>query len=355
MSALTNAATFQLHDLEDGDVRDDPHWQALLGDDPVKAFLAEMWRKHLPGLHDQRDHGRRHRGHAVPSVPDVPDVPVHATEPKPPSPAMPPSPRRAPKPKPAAPAHEHVPQASVSHQPGRVRGRDITAEVDYKSLPSILNLKTGENEALKAVLRHQGFDGKPQVVTAAEFDAAVKRRDVRQTWRGIRKPMAGHDPEVLAETYRTGELRAGTGINGDGTYVAANRADAEYYGTAILRIGLRKDAKVISADDLDREMDAFFAQFDSKGEELQEMDENLLKDLARAKSPRARANLRRTYRGLVYGLDPDRRLAVQRDPGTFAALRGYDAIEIPKVRSPDKHHELIILNRTATIVQEAQP
>lgn len=236
---------------------------------------------------------------------------------------------------------------------GRKSGRDISGDVDYKSLPPSYNPKTDENDALKSVIHQQGFDGRPQVVTADDFDSAVERGEVRETWRGIGTTYRGTPPADMAEQYRTGDFYVGLGINGDGSYVAMSRKDAEYYGAEVLRIGLRKDARVISADDLDAEMDAYFAKFRRKSAALRELDEKLVRDLARARTPRARANIRRQYRADVYGLDADRSLALQRNPGVFAALRGYDAVEISKERSPDKHHEMIILNRTATIVQEA--
>jgi len=236
----------------------------------------------------------------------------------------------------------------------RATGRDISASVDYKGLPAAYNPKTSENDALKGIIGQQGFDGKPRVVTGSEFDAALQRGDVRETWRGLSQPVGSTTAADMAEQYRTGGFHIGLGINGDGTYVAMSKADGQYYGSTLLRIGLHKDAKVISADDLDAEMDAYFAaKAGRKSAELRALDEKLLKDLAGAKTARARANIRRKYRDNVFGLDPDRSIALQRDPGVFAALRGYDAIEIPQERSPDKHHEMIILNRTATIVQEA--
>lgn len=248
-------------------------------------------------------------------------------------------------------AAEHA-KAGLHGKSSRASGRDISTSVDFKALPD--TAKTGENAALKAIGIQQGFDGRPQVVTAAEFDSAVKAGRVRETWRGLRQRVAGPPPADYAEQFRTGELHVGYGINGDGTYVAINKIDGQHYGATLLRIGLRKDAKVISADALDVEMDKYFAaNAGRKSEELRALDEKLLKDLARASTARSRANIRRKYRNEVFGLDPNRSIALQRDPGVFAALRGYDAIEIPKGRSPDHHHEMIILNRTATIVQEA--
>lgn len=246
-----------------------------------------------------------------------------------------------------------APKAVEPPANARASGRDISSSVDYKGLPATYNPKTSENDALKGIIGQQGFDGHPQVVPASEFDAALQRGDVRETWRGLSQPVGSTRATDMAEQYRTGDFHIGLGINGDGTYVAMNKADGQYYGSTLLRIGLHKDAKVISADDLDAEMDAWFAsKAGRKSAQLRALDEKLLKDLAKAKTSRSRANIRRKYRNDVDGLDPDRSIALQRDPGIFAALRGYDAIEIPQERSPDKHHEMIILNRTATIVQE---
>jgi hypothetical protein len=257
---------------------------------------------------------------------------------------------------PAAPA----PAATVGRPPKSV-GRNIAGKVDYESLPPEYNRATRHDDALEEIVKRQGFDGKPQVVLKAEFDAAVKRGEVRETWRGVGRHDTELTPDQLAEAYRTGDFYVGLGINGNGTYVAMRRADGEYYSgfsgghPTLLRIGLRKDARVISADDLDREMDAYFAANHTTAKH-QSLQREMLAALAKAKTPRARANIRRDYyRQEFYG--PDRRsrlLAIQRDPGRFAALRGYDAIDIPKERSPDKHAEMIILNRTATIVQAAE-
>ncbi len=57
MSALSDLENVDLRDVSvDGDVRDDPQWQALLGEDPAKAFPREMAAKHLPGQHPQQAH-----------------------------------------------------------------------------------------------------------------------------------------------------------------------------------------------------------------------------------------------------------------------------------------------------------
>lgn len=57
MSALSDLENLRLHDVADRDVRDDPRWLALMGEGAVKAFLADMAAKHLPGRHPQDSHG----------------------------------------------------------------------------------------------------------------------------------------------------------------------------------------------------------------------------------------------------------------------------------------------------------
>jgi hypothetical protein len=244
---------------------------------------------------------------------------------------------------------EVAPLASTEGTDRRSRARDISREVDYDQLGPTYNLERNRDDALADIITRQGFDARPVVVSRADFDDAVSRGEVRETWRGLKTP-------ARTETYRTGDFYAGNGINGNGSYVAMRKADAQIYGPVLLRIGLRRDARVISADDLDAEMDRYFAGLDDSGQSLalRNLEQKLIADLARAKTSRTRANIRRKFRSDVSRLDRDRLWAVQRDPGRFAALRGYDAIEIPKERSPDKHAEIIILNRGATIVEEAQ-
>lgn len=259
-------------------------------------------------------------------------------------------------------AAKAAPKAVITPEPlalpPKVAGRDLSKKTDYENLPTEYNRETHHDDALEEIVKRQRFDGKPQVVSRAEFDAAVKRGDVRETWRGVGRHESTLTPEELAEAYRTGDFYVGLGINGNGTYVALRREAAQIYTdyrNTMLRIGLRKDARIINVEDLNREMDSYFATVHTTAKH-QSLQREMLAALAKAKSARARANIRREYYAIeFYGADRrSRLLAIQRDPGRFAALRGYDAIEIPKEWSPDKHAEIIILNRTATIVEAAE-
>lgn len=66
MSALSDVENLRLHDIADGDVRDDPRWLALMGEGALKAFLAEIAAKHLPGQHNQDSHGNDHGVDVIP-------------------------------------------------------------------------------------------------------------------------------------------------------------------------------------------------------------------------------------------------------------------------------------------------
>ncbi|HEX6970221.1 MAG TPA: hypothetical protein VF174_15610 [Micromonosporaceae bacterium] len=192
---------------------------------------------------------------------------------------------------------------------GKVDGEDITASADYEDINSRgmehLGGYSYADRSLGAIQEAQGFTGKPEVVSRAEFDRAVRAGEVTETHRGIDGPNA----QRYAEEFRSGDLHPGTGTYGAGTYVATSSAYLdEFQPAARLRIGLRTDANVVEIGDLRREQEAF----------------------ARSASPAARN--------------------AASDLGRFAALRGYDAVNI---ETHNDEPQLLILNRTAVIVQEA--
>lgn len=165
---------------------------------------------------------------------------------------------------------------------------------------------------LRELARDRGFDGLPEVVTKEQMDRYVAE-GAPELFRGLDSyGMRGKTGEDLAEQFRCGELYVGTGLFGNGVYVAygADKYDAEgYMGAqeegAILRMILKADAKAISYDEL--------------------LDQQNRDPLLQA--------------------HPE-----LEDPGRYATFKGYDVIDVGATKNRPKY--MVILNRTAIKVQD---
>lgn len=163
---------------------------------------------------------------------------------------------------------------------------------------------------LRELIRAQGFDGPPQVITKQEMDKYVAFGE-QELLRGLDAyGMKSKTGEDLAQQFRAGDMYIGKGIFGNGIYVAygADKYDAqEYAGVglegAIVRMSLNKSAKVISYDKLLKEQEDFL---------------NACPELE--------------------------------DPGHYAAFKGYDVVDVGATRSRPKY--MVVLNRTALRVQD---
>lgn len=157
--------------------------------------------------------------------------------------------------------------------------------------------------------RKQGFTGKPTVVSKEEFDALGD--DHTRVFRGLHGAMGGKSGAEYAEEYRTAdEPYPGLGIFGNGTYTTTREDKADKYAHedtkgrpgGLLRMALIPDARVATIDDLEKVLDSG--------------------DLT----------------GDVADLVGD-------DTGKLATMLGYDAFR--------RRDNIVVLNRTALIVQEA--
>lgn len=128
---------------------------------------------------------------------------------------------------------------------GYVAGTDMTDELlalvkDRESSFSqqVLEVATSEFDApvdrieLELVARMQGFDGKPQTITQAEFDEAIKNSG-QHAYRGLAPYTRADGTEItgdaLVDEFVNGNYFAGGGIYGSGTYVAANKNQTDAY------------------------------------------------------------------------------------------------------------------------------
>jgi hypothetical protein len=187
--------------------------------------------------------------------------------------------------------------------------------------PSILNVKLnqnagGEDRALKTLLKEQGYDGKGNVVSKNELDKFIANGE-RELFRGVTEAK-------FAEQFKDGDLFAGLGTYGNGTYTAygssAEAVAQSYAGKKgdIVRMSLKSDAKVVKYDVLLGEM--------------MDYEYVLAEKLAKATSKKAREAI-------------EAETLLIKDFGRFATLRGYDAIDVTGFEY------LVVLNRTSLRIQ----
>ena len=180
-----------------------------------------------------------------------------------------------------------------------------------------------------AELQHaQGFDGKPDIVTEAELAKHIAAGEL-ELWRGDTKP--GHTDNLML-----GDYHAGLGVHGSGTYTAVASANgagvARSYAKSsgndglIVRMSLKRDARVIAYDKLK--------------ELARQTVEKAQRDwqAAQASGDRVAAARAKTLEWLASGKS-------ERGASRFAVALGYDAIDVNTSRN--LHGQYIILNRTA--------
>ena len=172
------------------------------------------------------------------------------------------------------------------------------------------NSESPEADLTKAVIREQGFDGPPHVVSWREMDAYVAAGDV-ELFRGLADAR-------FAEQLRVGDFFVGRGGEVGGMYTAAGphalviaRQYAAGGDGTVVRLALKRGARVIAWDDLEQREAV---------------------DLSRL------GNVPPAVARVLYN-----------DLGGLAAYLGYDAVHI--VDFPDIDY-YVVLNRTALRVQK---
>lgn len=233
---------------------------------------------------------------------------------------------------------------------------------------------------IEDVVNAQGFDGLPRVVSEGEFDEYVKESNMI-TNRGYTAPDQEsvdkfHEDLVKGKWY----LKcSGGSMNGYGMYTAGN------YGTELLEPALRtsssysngqfgkvevmtldKSAKIIKTDEiynLKREETAnyFFAKINEEGIELSPVQTEMARmrcgvdvgSIWERYSPNemkeANDSLKKYYEKYLDDAFEYYGKFQYMDQGVYAALKGYDAVEV-NVGGDSKH--FIILNRTKLIIRE---
>jgi hypothetical protein len=233
------------------------------------------------------------------------------------------------------------------------RGRHLLDEFDFEGLASRLPASTARrgtgDEWLAAIQDEQGFNGPAQVATPAELDAAVAD-GATELFRGVRTP-------EMAEQFRTGTLYPGDpGLFGSGTYASPSRSVATGYGNgnnaAVLRMALRRDARVISYADLLKLRAKHGGTAASRSLAARQAAALAAVDPNDTSAIEA---ILREFESLRSRQSPRSRITA--DEGRLAALLGYDAISVPNGRRLSRHGleineaEYVIVNRTALLVE----
>lgn len=171
---------------------------------------------------------------------------------------------------------------------------------------------------LHEMLKEQGFDGKALLVSETEMDILVKA-GWSESFRGVTE-------KKFTDQFRNGDLYAGFGIYGNGTYVAYGGKKAMTtaldYATAdgsVMRMALNPNAKIIDFEDLEKMYNNEWAK--------------KLNAKIKRSSGSKRAELLAEYN-----------LNITKEKS--GVILGYDAIRI----SSEEYY--VILNRTAVAVQK---
>ncbi len=172
------------------------------------------------------------------------------------------------------------------------------------------NLASGD-VGLGRIQKKLGLDGKPTVVSKAEFRKQLDA-DNPNMYRGFEK-------KSFLKQYKDGDLHPGNGLFGSGTYASEDRNIAKKYSAdgSIMRLTI-KGAKIADYNVLSREAN--------------QQSSRLISEAAKAGNDAAAVKVSSLYTNL----------------GRYAALRGYDMMVVP---SPFGDSQFVILNRGKVIIE----
>lgn len=259
--------------------------------------------------------------------------------------------------------------------------KEASGVVDGKNILGTWQRRESEYEfAIRDVINAQGFDGKPRVVTADEFDAAVKASNGGQGF--VAQRVYGAPNQEVLEGYRK-ELYEGSffvdcsggSTYGYGMYTASDftgtvtsgiRSEMEHYENAG-RVRTLKDVDVVrTANRMARDEARQARRSGDRGlsERILSMENSELLERygLYPKTYTETMTLDPSAKIIDYDTLSERRNGILEehnaesyiydlDMGTIAALLGYDAIDATRGRSG---HYTVILNRTKLIIRRPE-
>ena len=255
------------------------------------------------------------------------------------------------------------------------RGRDIYTVTDTN------------DEFLRNIIREQGFDARPTVIPDEQF-AELWRDEYEFLYRGINAESDDQLAGYLRNFIDEDDFYVGRGIYGNGVYTTTIRETAEAYaettglGVAfrgenaaaaagrVLDMALHPSARVVDIEDIVKlKLDEKRRVLDRQNELIEMQPTREVPhpyregEMAIEKIPLDEIPADHPY--APFGKELERLLAYENiidandDVGRFAAMLGYDAIRVSKVRQytmqgtieqPDQY--FVILNRGAVVIRE---
>lgn len=261
-------------------------WEIIDDEDDYEDELV-AGAFHLPGRHDQKRHGNRKGKSKV------------------------------------------VSRKVVSAESIRLSGEMRELLQDKTAFHSAMGKK--EDRILHEIFRQQGFDAKPQLAPSAEV-TKIWQSGQPELWRGVSEPK-------YVEQFKTGDYYAGVGIHGNGTYAFAafddTKSSSQFAQKFVTGSGFAKGEGTTLR--MVMQPGSRVAEFDTLLKQVQDEQKRLRDERSEARE-----------RGDNEAADDAQRwYEVISDPGRFAALQGYDAIEVMNINGKG---EFIVLNRGATVV-----
>lgn len=292
--------------------------------------------KHMPGRHDQMTHGNRFRTIAgarrqvrIGGKPGVLEYDDHGN-PLTHGPVAPP------------PGHQTVSGKNMSEsellQSATIK--DILANGGASS-----TINPGD-DTLAHLFKEQGFDGKPDLVTENELNAAIAGGE-REFYRAV----YDDGSNTFTNAFKQGDYYAGHGIYGNGTYMAYTldpskpdnaKLEAGDYGSHAMHISLKKDAKLVNYTQIKDESDKL-------AQTTRDEITHLGKVLAHKKNP---VKIKALNEEIA---QKKALLQIYSDTGRYAVSKGYDGYDVSASRStagaPQAGY-FVLLNRTAVRVSQ---
>jgi hypothetical protein len=226
-----------------------------------------------------------------------------------------------------------VPKPKAAYTPAKKPANYFTADQAYKLQEGVPWQPNGENLYLKKVLDVQGFNGKPQVVSAVEYQKAIDSGAV-PLFRGVAGDTPAQVDEFVNQLLAGDTPYVGRGMFGDGTY---------FTDTPTTALKFAKEDRTGNPINFGKTMDAALSP-QAKVIDLEDIQSQFQNT----------SKMTPAQKEMYYEYPQD----FYEDASMWATANGYDAIRIKnpvvnwqtREKLPDTY--TIVLNRTALIIKE---